>query len=76
MAHGRKHRNSYPEDTILAKLDWYKLGGETSERQWSDILNILQVQGSRLDRAHIDRWAAILNVSDQLNRAFAEANLS
>ena len=26
-----------PEDTILAKLEWFRLGGETSERQWQDI---------------------------------------
>ena len=25
-----------PEDTILAKLEWYRLGGETSARQWRD----------------------------------------
>ena len=26
-----------PEDTILAKLAWYRLGGEISDRQWRDI---------------------------------------
>lgn len=26
------------EDTILAKLEWYRLGGEVSERQWRDVL--------------------------------------
>jgi len=25
-----------PEDTILAKLEWYRMGGEVSERQWRD----------------------------------------
>jgi len=24
------------EDTILAKLEWYRMGGEVSERQWRD----------------------------------------
>lgn len=23
-----------PEDTILAKLEWYRMGGEVSDRQW------------------------------------------
>ena len=23
-----------PEDTILSKLEWYRMGGEVSERQW------------------------------------------
>lgn len=27
-----------PEDIILAKLEWYRLGGEVSERQWRDVL--------------------------------------
>lgn len=25
-----------PEDTILAKLEWYRMGGEVSDRQWRD----------------------------------------
>lgn len=37
------------EDTILAKLDWYRAGGEVSERQWSDIAGVLRVQQARLD---------------------------
>ncbi len=26
-----------PEDLILRKLEWYRAGGETSERQWNDV---------------------------------------
>ena len=33
---------SSPEDTILAKLEWYQLGGEESELQWQDIKSILR----------------------------------
>lgn len=32
-----------PEDTVLAKLEWFRLGGETSERQWWDIVGVLKV---------------------------------
>jgi hypothetical protein len=37
------------EDILLAKLRWYRDGGESSERQWNDVRNIATVQGSRLD---------------------------
>jgi LEA14-like dessication related protein len=32
-----------PEDTLLAKLEWYRMGGEVSERQWRDVLGVLKV---------------------------------
>ena len=37
------------EDTILAKLEWYRMGGGVSQRQWQDVLRILKVQAGRLD---------------------------
>src|SRR5262249_17783338 len=30
------------EDTVLRKLEWYRAGGETSERQWNDLRGILK----------------------------------
>lgn len=32
------------EDTILSTLDWYRLSGEISERQWRDIFGILRTR--------------------------------
>ena len=61
-----------PEDTILAKLEWYRLGDEISDRQWRDILGVLAVQGDRLDLAYMRQWAATLDVSDLLERALGE----
>ncbi len=58
-----------PEDIILRKLEWYRLGGEASERQWLDVLGVLKVQGDALDDAYLDRWAHELNVADLLERA-------
>jgi hypothetical protein len=62
-----------PEDTILAKLAWHRLGGETSARQWEDVLGVLRVQGERLDGAYMQHWAAELSISDVLARAIDEA---
>lgn len=61
-----------PEDVILLKLEWYRIGNETSERQWSDVLGVLRVQGNRLDEAYLDHWAAELKVDDLLARARQE----
>jgi hypothetical protein len=50
------------EDTILAKLDWFRKGGEISDRQWRDVPGVMKVQADALDRAYLREWAARLNV--------------
>jgi hypothetical protein len=61
------------EDIVLAKLEWYQMGGQASERQWRDVLGVLKVQAGRLDQAYLRRWAAQLGLNDLLDRALAEA---
>lgn len=61
-----------PEDTILRKLEWFRRGGEVSERQWQDVLSILAAARGSLDEAHLERWARELGVSDLLERARSE----
>lgn len=63
------------EDTVLAKLEWYRKGNEVSDRQWQDILGIIAVQGDRLDRAYLARWARDLGVIDLLKRALEQAEV-
>ena len=58
-----------PEDTILRKLEWYRRGGEVSERQWQDVLSILSAMRGQLDERHLDHWARELRVYDLLGRA-------
>ena len=60
------------EDILLAKLQWYRDGGEVSERQWQDILGIL-ANNPELDHEYVRRWAASLGVSRLLARALEEA---
>ncbi len=61
------------EDVILAKLDWYRRGGEVSERQWTDVRGVLDVVGEALDVGYLRRGALELEVGDLLERALAEA---
>lgn len=52
------------EDTFLAKLEWFRRAGETSEGQWWDVLGILRVRRD-LDRDYLRRWAPALNLLEQ-----------
>ena len=61
------------EDTMLAKLEWYKIGGGVSERQWRDVLGILKTQGNALDQKYLWQMASQLQVSDLLERALKNA---
>lgn len=62
-----------PEDTVLAKLEWFRRGGEVSERQWWDILGILKVTRNA-DRDYLRTWADVLGVGDLLSRALTEVD--
>lgn len=61
------------EDVVLAKLDWFRTGGEVSERQWNDLLGVLRIAGPTVDRSYLERMAASLGLSDLLDRALREA---
>ncbi|OGO36080.1 MAG: hypothetical protein A2Z03_10940 [Chloroflexi bacterium RBG_16_56_8] len=61
------------EDTILAKLEWYRMGGEVSDRQWKDILGVIKVQADKLDREYLMHGADLLKVTDLLERALNAA---
>ena len=61
------------EDVVLAKLEWYHIGGRTSDRQWRDILGVMKVQKARLDHDYLRRMATTLGVGDLLEQALNEA---
>lgn len=60
-----------PEDVLLAKLEWAQLG--ESERQIRDAAGIITIQGQKLDTQYVERWAAALDVEDQLRAARQQA---
>ncbi len=64
-----------PEDIILSKLEWYRQGGEVSERQWRDVLGVLKVRADELDLDYLRKWADELRVGELLARALQEAGI-
>ena len=56
-----------PEDVIIAKLEWAKLG--ESDRQIEDAAGIIRLQGEQLDTTYVERWIAELGLEAQWERA-------
>ena len=65
-----------PEDMVLQKLNWFRMGGGVSDRQWRDIQGMLKVQKQTLDHTYLQKWAAELNLSDLLQQALEAAGIS
>jgi hypothetical protein len=60
------------EDIVIAKLEWYRLGGEDSQRQWSDVLGVLRLNSGKLDLELLRTSAAEVGVADLLQKAVEE----
>jgi len=63
------------EDVVLLKLEWFRAGGEASERQWLDVLGVLRSNWPALDRGYLSLWAKELGVPDLLAKALEEAEM-
>ena len=64
-----------PEDTVLRKLQRYRAGNETSERQWHDLRGVLSACGPSLDLVYLRRWAGETGVPDLLEKLLAEGQV-
>ena len=62
------------EDIVIAKLRWYRAGGEVSEQQWRDIIGVLRVEAGRLDTAYLNAWTSKLRLDDLFRRAVQAAD--
>jgi hypothetical protein len=60
-----------PEDILVRKLAWFRMGGETSEQQWRDITGILALAPD-LDQDYLTYAAERFRVGDLLARARKE----
>jgi hypothetical protein len=62
-----------PEDQVLRKLDWFRTTGRTSERQWRDVIGILQNHGDKLDDEYLHHTAQQVELTALLDQAIAAA---
>lgn len=60
------------EDIVLAKLLWYRQGGEVSERQWNDLVNLMSVQKGHVDREYLQQQASRFRITDLLQRLLSD----
>jgi len=61
------------EDMILAKLRWYREGGEVSETQWRDVLGMIGAADAELDLDYLNHWATELAFSELLEKALTDS---
>ena len=62
------------EDIVLLKLQWYQSAGCVSQRQWSDVLGVLSVQGRSLDMRYLRSCSEKLGLAEILQKAIGEAH--
>ncbi|HAF96178.1 MAG: hypothetical protein A2X34_02055 [Elusimicrobia bacterium GWC2_51_8] len=53
-----------PEDVVISKLLWHKLGGEASIKQPADIVGVLKTQAGALDIKYLKLWLKQLGLTD------------
>jgi hypothetical protein len=58
-----------PENIVVQKLRWFDLGSRVSDRQWNDIVQVLEVQRGHLDMEYLRRWTAHFGLEDLLDEA-------
>lgn len=58
-----------PECIVIQKLRWFELGNRVSDRQWNDIVQVLEIQKGGLDDDFLDKWSKHFGLFDLLQNA-------
>lgn len=56
------------EDSILSKLECFRMTDETSQRQWHDVELLVEIHAGSLDMEHLRQMADTIGVADLLSR--------
>lgn len=59
------------EDSIVAKLEWFRMTNETSERQWDDVSKMVALHEQLLDVEQMRSMAESIGVGDLLAKLLA-----
>lgn len=68
-------RIATPEDIILLKLDWFRLGDFASERQWNDLKLVTKLHGQRLDSRYLQHWVNELGLHELWEMLMSEISV-
>jgi len=74
VRHGQKLWVTAPDVLILRKLDWFRRGGEISDRQWRDVIGLLAAQSRCLEMESLRRDAEEIGLTGLLERALGEVD--
>lgn len=73
ISSGVRARYVSAEDIVLMKLRWYVLGNRISDRQWNDLVQVIEIQGEAFDREYLLHWAEHFGLKDLAQEALNEA---
>ena len=72
MAPGPKVRCQSAEDVVISKLRWFDLGNRVSDRQWNDIVLVLELRKDLLDLEYVRRWTGDFGLRDLFDDALSQ----
>ncbi|MCH7904897.1 MAG: hypothetical protein IH944_10065 [Armatimonadetes bacterium] len=61
-----------PEAIALEKLRWYELSNRVSDRQWNDVVKLIETQGEEFGTQDFLQWAKELGLAELAREALAE----
>ena len=64
-----------PEAIALEKLRWYDAGRRKSDRQWNDVLRLIESQAEAFDRSAFTQWAQTLRLAELAAEAISESQV-
>jgi hypothetical protein len=56
------------EDSIVSKLEWFRMTNETSERQWDDVTKLIKLLGADADIEYLQAASESVGVVDLIDR--------